>query len=72
MAISECPECENSDLKGYDDSNPARMECRDCGARVKPCTIDDCDGGVRTLVSTNYMNEWECDTCHETVLESHD
>lgn len=73
VAISKCPKCESTDLAGYDDDNPARMQCRDCTTKMKPCSKDDCDD-IRILTSTDYMKEWECNRkrCSDTILEDHD
>lgn len=68
MSIDECPECSSNDLVGFNDTEPARQQCRDCGTKVEPCRTEGCDG-IRELVASDYMRKWECPVCNKYTLE---
>lgn len=61
MAIDTCLSCGSDDVKSYSDQ-PAKRQCRDCGADMKPCST--CGDGIMYVgPQDDDPDDIECQNC---------
>lgn len=61
MAIEECLSCGSNDVKSYPDQ-PAKRQCRDCGADMKPCST--CGNGTMYKGPQDHdPDDMQCQSC---------